>query len=148
LIPPVGNIVQTAVANPDFSLLVAAVLRASQGNTNVAALLSSNGPFTVFAPTNAAFKKIGFNTAADFLTKNPDDLTPILAYHVISGRIFSSDLSNGITPAMFAGGNTTITLTGGPQIKGNGNSTASNIVKTDLVATNGVIHVIDQVLLP
>lgn len=148
LMPPVGNIVQTAVANPDFSLLVAAVLRASQGSTNVAALLSGNGPFTVFAPTNDAFKKLGFNTPADFLTANPDVLTPILAYHVISGRIFSSDLSNGITPAMFAGGSTTITLTGGPKIKGNGNSSPSNIVATDVVATNGVIHVIDQVLLP
>jgi uncharacterized surface protein with fasciclin (FAS1) repeats len=142
LIPPVGNIVATAVANPDFSYLVAAVLRASEGGTNVAGLLSGDGPFTVFAPTNDAFKKAGFNTIADIMNTNPDALTPILAYHVIGARIFSSDLSNGITPAMFAGGTTTITLTG------TNNAMAANIIKTDIVATNGVIHVIDGVLLP
>lgn len=148
LIPPVGNIVQTAVANPDFSFLVAAVLRASQGSTNVAALLSGKGPFTVFAPTNDAFKKLGFKSEADFLNSKPDDLTSILGYHVIAGRIFSSDLSEGLMPGMFLGGKTTITLGGGPKIKGNGNASASTIVATDVVANNGVIHVINQVLLP
>lgn len=149
LIPPVGNIVQTALAaNPEFTYLVAAVLRASEGSTNVAALLSGAGPFTVFAPVNQAFKNAGFATIASIMSANPNDLTPILAYHVIPARIFSSDLSNGITPTMFAGGTTTITLTGGPKIKGNSNAMAANIVKTDIVATNGVIHVIDGVLLP
>lgn len=148
LIPPVGNIVATAVANPNFSYLVAAVLRASQGSTNVAQLLSSNGPFTVFAPVNKAFIDAGFKTIADITNANPDDLTPILAYHVISGRVFSSDLSDNMNVPMLAGGNTTITLAGGPKIKGNGNANAINIVKTDVVATNGVIHVIDGVLLP
>lgn len=148
LMPPVGNIVQTAVANPNFSFLVAAVLRASQGSTNVAALLSGDGPFTVFAPTNDAFKKLGFKSEADFLTANPDDLTPILGYHVIAGRVFSSDLSEGLMPSMLLSGKTTITLAGGAKIKGNGNTTAANIIQTDIVSTNGVIHVIDNVLLP
>jgi uncharacterized surface protein with fasciclin (FAS1) repeats len=149
LMPPTGNIVQTAIAaNPEFSYLVAAVTRASQGSTNVAGLLSGTGPFTVFAPVNQAFKNAGFNTIADIMNASPDALTPILAYHVIPARVFSSDLSNGIMPTMFLGGTTTITLTGGPKIKGNGNATAANIVKTDIVATNGVIHVIDGVLLP
>lgn len=149
LIPPTGNIVQTAIAaSPEFTYLVAAVLRASQGSVNVAGLLSGAGPFTVFAPTNQAFINAGFPTIASITNASPAALTPILAYHVIGARIFSSDLSNGIQPVMFAGGTTTITLTGGPKIKGNGNSTASNIVKTDIVCTNGVIHVIDGVLLP
>lgn len=148
LMPPVGNIVQTAVANPNFSFLVAAVLRASQGSTNVAALLSGDGPFTVFAPTNDAFKKMGFMSEADFLNANPDDLTPILGYHVISGRVFSSDLSEGLRPDMFSGGKTTITLAGGAKIKGNGNLNPANIIQTDIVSTNGVIHVIDEVLKP
>lgn len=149
LMPPTGNIVQTAIAaNPEFSYLVAAVTRASQGSTNVAGLLSGTGPFTVFAPVNQAFKNAGFNTIADIMNASPNALTSILAYHVIPARVFSSDLSNGIMPTMFLGGTTTITLTGGPKIKGNGNTTAANIVKTDIVATNGVIHVIDGVLLP
>lgn len=148
LMPPVGNIVATAVANPNFSYLVAAVLRASQGSTNVAALLSGDGPLTVFAPTNQAFINAGFATIADITAASPDALTPILAYHVVEGRVFSSDLTNNMSVPMYAGGNTTITLTGGPKIKGNGNAMAHNIIKTDVVTTNGVIHVIDGVLLP
>ncbi|HLO37521.1 MAG TPA: fasciclin domain-containing protein [Lacibacter sp.] len=148
LMPPVGNIVATAVANPNFTYLVAAVLRASQGSTNVAALLSGDGPLTVFAPVNQAFINAGFATIADITAADPNALTPILAYHVVVGRVFSSDLTNNMSVPMFAGGNTTITLTGGPKIKGNGNAMAANIIKTDIVTTNGVIHVIDGVLLP
>jgi uncharacterized surface protein with fasciclin (FAS1) repeats len=148
LIPPVGNIVATAVANPNFTYLVAAVLRASQGSTNVAALLSGDGPLTVFAPVNQAFINAGFATIADITAADPNALTPILAYHVVAGRVFSSDLTNNMSVPMFAGGNTTITLTGGPKIKGNGNAMAANIIKTDIVTSNGVIHVIDGVLLP
>lgn len=149
LIPPTGNIVQTAIAaNPEFTYLVAAVLRASQGSTNVAGLLSGTGPFTVFAPVNQAFINAGFATINDIMNASPDVLTPILAYHVIGARVFSSDLTNGMTPTMFLGGTTTITLNGGAKIKGTGNATASNIVKTDIATTNGVIHVIDGVLLP
>lgn len=148
LMPPVGNIVATALADKDFTYLVAAVLRASQGSTNVAALLSSDGPLTVFAPRNQAFIDAGFATIADINAADPDELTKILAYHVVAGRVFSSDLTNDMSVPMFAGGNTTITLTGGPKIKGNGNAMAFNIVKTDIVATNGVIHVIDGVLKP
>jgi uncharacterized surface protein with fasciclin (FAS1) repeats len=148
LFPATGNIVQTAIANPNLSLLVAAVLRASQGTTNVAAVLSSAGPFTVFAPTNQAFINAGFPDAASINAADPNTLTSILTYHVIAGRIFSSDLSNGITPATVNGETVTITLTHGPQVKGKSNSTPSNIVATDIVTTNGVVHVIDQVLLP
>jgi uncharacterized surface protein with fasciclin (FAS1) repeats len=149
LMPPVGNIVATAIANPDFSYLVAAVLRASEGTTNVAALLSGDGPLTVFAPTNEAFMKAGFATTADIAAADPDFLTSILAYHVVAGRVFSSDLTNNMSVPMFAGGNTIITLNGGAKILGEGNGMqAHNITKTDIVTTNGVIHVIDGVLLP
>lgn len=148
LMPPTGNIVATAQANPDFSYLVAAVLRASQGSTNVAEVLSGNGPFTVFAPTNDAFKAAGFATIADINNADPNMLTSILTYHVISGRIFSSDLTNGAQPVTVNGGKLTIGLNNGATVKGNGNTTPSKIVSTDLVTTNGVIHVIDQVLLP
>ena len=148
LIPAVGNIVQTAQGNANLSLLVAAVLRASQGSTNVAAVLSGAGPFTVFAPTNQAFINAGFADANAINAADPNVLTSILTYHVIAGRIFSSDLADGIMPATVNGETVTITLGSGPQVKGKGNTTASNIIATDIVTTNGVVHVIDQVLLP
>lgn len=148
LMPPTGNIVETAQANPNFTYLVAAVLRASQGSTNVAEVLSGNGPFTVFAPTNDAFKAAGFATIADINNADPNTLTSILTYHVIAARVFSSDLTNGAQPATVNGGKVTIGLTNGATVKGNGNATPSKIIATDLVTTNGVIHVIDQVLLP
>jgi len=148
LLPATGTIVQTAIANPNLSLLVAAVLRASQGTTNVAAVLSSAGPFTVFAPTNQAFINAGFADTSAINAADPNTLTSILTYHVIAGRIFSSDLVNGETPATVNGETVTILLTNGPQVKGQSNSTPSNIIATDILTTNGVVHVIDQVLLP
>ncbi|QEC69572.1 fasciclin domain-containing protein [Panacibacter ginsenosidivorans] len=148
LIPPSGNIVETAVANPDFSYLVAAVLRASEGTTDVAGVLSGTDPLTVFAPTNQAFINAGFATIADIQAADPDVLTSILTYHVVNGRVFSSDLTDGATPSTLNGGTVTIDLGATATVKGNTNTTASNIVATDIVTTNGVIHVIDQVLLP
>lgn len=79
---------------------------------------------------------------------DPATLTAILTYHVIGARVFSSDLTDGMKPTMLSGGTTTIELSGGARIRGKGNTSASNIIKTDVVATNGVIHVIDRVLLP
>lgn len=148
LIPAVGTIVQTAQGNANLSYLVAAVLRASQGSVNVASVLSSAGPFTVFAPTNQAFKDAGFATTDAINAADPAALTPILTYHVIGARIFSSDLTEGAEPVTVNGGKLRIGLAGGPKVKGKSNSSASNIILTDIVATNGVVHVIDQVLLP
>ncbi|MBL7704156.1 MAG: fasciclin domain-containing protein [Taibaiella sp.] len=148
LMPPSGNIVALAQSNPDLSLLVAAVLRASEGTTNVASVLSGNGPFTVFAPTNAAFQAAGFPDAAAIQAADPNTLAGILTYHVIAARVFSSDLSEGAMPATVNGGTVTITLSGGAKVKGAGNTTASNITATDMMATNGVVHVVDAVLLP
>jgi uncharacterized surface protein with fasciclin (FAS1) repeats len=148
LLPATGTIVQTAIGNPNLSYLVAAVLRASQGAVNVAEVLSSAGPFTVFAPTNNAFMQAGFPTIASLQAADPAVLTPILTYHVIPARVFSSDLVNNSTPGTVNGGTVTITLTGGAKVKGNNNTVPSNIIATDILATNGVVHVIDRVLLP
>lgn len=148
LMPPTGNIVQTAQANTNFSYLVAAVTRASTGSTNVAAALTAAGPLTVFAPTNQAFINAGYPTIASIQAEDPAVLTKILTYHVIAARVLSSDLTEGLTPATLNGTNVTITLTGGAKVKGTNNSTASNITAANLITTNGVIHVIDQVLLP
>jgi len=148
LMPPMGNIVQTAQSNPNFSLLVAAVLRASQGTTNVAQVLSGQGPLTVFAPTNQAFINAGFANVAAIQAADPAVLTSILTYHVVGARIFSGDLTEGAKPATVNGGALSITLSGGAKVKGNKNTTASVISPANMVTTNGVIHVIDQVLMP
>jgi uncharacterized surface protein with fasciclin (FAS1) repeats len=149
LIPPAGNLVVTAQANPDFSYLVAAILKASTGKTNVAGLLSGSGIYTVFAPTNKAFIGAGFPTIASIQAADPDVLTSILTYHVIAARVFSSDLTNNAQPTTLNGGKVTIKLTSGAQVLGVGNGTnASNITATNIMASNGVIHVIDRVLLP
>ena len=148
LFPATGTIVQTAINSPDLSLLVAAVLRASQGSTDVASVLSGTGPFTVFAPTNQAFINAGFADVNAINAADPNTLTSILTYHVITGRVFSSDLTDGATPATLNGGTVTISLSSGAQVKGNGNSTAANITAIDIVVSNGVVHIIDQVLLP
>ncbi|MEJ5964050.1 fasciclin domain-containing protein [Pedobacter immunditicola] len=148
LMPPAGNIVEVAQANPNFSFLVAAVLRASQGSTNVAQVLSGAGPLTVFAPTNQAFINAGFADIAAIQAAEPAALTSILTYHVIASRVFSSDLTEGAKPATVNGATVNITLTGGAKVKGNKNATASVILPANIVTTNGVIHVIDQVLLP
>jgi uncharacterized surface protein with fasciclin (FAS1) repeats len=154
LIPAAGNIVETAVAS-GLDSLVKAVTRATTapgGDPSLAGTLGS-ARLTVFAPTNAAFTQL---LAALSLAKIDDipvaTLLSVLRYHVVGGRAFSSDLSNS-NLAMLAGGNTVINLTngttGGPTITGNGNgANRSNIIATNIVCRNGVVHLIDRVLLP
>lgn len=142
LMPPAGNIVEVAAANPNFTYLVAAVKRAGLVNA-----LAGAGPLTVFAPSNQAFIDAGFPTIASIEAAPASALIPILTYHVFAGRVFSSDITNGQVLTMLSGETTTISLANGAQIDGAG-SAPSNIIQTDIMATNGVIHVIDRVLLP
>lgn len=132
------NIVQLAMANEELSTLVAAVKAAGLVNT-----LSGEGPFTVFAPTNAAFEALPEGTLETLLKpENKDQLTAILTYHVVPAKVMSSDLSNGQTAATVQGENVTVDLTDGVKISG------ANVVAADVDASNGVVHVIDQVILP
>lgn len=147
LIPPVGNLVEAVRADTTLTYLAAAVVRASQGNINVAAILSSGGIYTVFAPTNQAFRDAGFATVIDINAADPNVLASILTYHVLAGRVFSSDLTEGAQPTTLAGGTLTISLVNGPSVKGSGNPSPSNIIGTNIMGSNGVIHVIDRVLL-
>lgn len=147
LMPPVGNLVEAVLADTTLTYLAAAVVRASQGNVNVAALLSDGGIYTVFAPTNQAFRDAGFATVNDINPADPNALAAILTYHVLAGRVFSSDLTEGAQPTTLAGGTLTVSLVNGATVKGSGNSSTSNIIETSIMGSNGVIHLIDRVLL-
>jgi len=132
------DIVDTAVAAGSFTTLVAAVQAAGLVET-----LKGEGPFTVFAPTDAAFAALPAGTVEDLLKpENKDKLAAILTYHVVSGKVMSTDLTEGMKAASVQGGELTITLDGGAKVNGATVSTA------DIEATNGVIHVIDSVILP
>jgi uncharacterized surface protein with fasciclin (FAS1) repeats len=148
---PTKDIAQIAAGNGGFTALVAAL----QKTGLIGAVTQPGNNLTVFAPTDAAFAQLPapLNTAANIRSiSDPgtiDQLRKVLTYHVIGARVFSADLRDGIQPAtLFAGEQVSISLANGPKVKGNGNATGSNIVLTDLLARNGVIHVIDQVLLP
>ena len=132
------DIVDTAVAAGNFTTLTAALTAAGLVDT-----LKGAGPFTVFAPTDAAFAALPAGTVEDLLKpENKDKLIAILTYHVIAGKVMSTDLSEGLKAKTVNGAEVTITLEGGAKVNGAVISTA------DIVASNGVIHVIDSVILP
>ncbi len=146
LIAETKNIVALAQSNPNLSFLVAAVLRANEGATKVVDILSGAGPFTVFAPTNDAFKAAGFATEAAIKAADPAFLATVLTYHVIGARVYSTNLTSGdVTTAQ--GSKVSINATNAT-VKGVSNSTASKIIAVNISASNGVVHVIDSVLLP
>ena len=147
----VGTIVDVAVGNEDFSTLVAAVTAADLG-----AILSGDGPFTVFAPTNDAFAKVNQDTLNALLTPaKKADLTALLTYHVVSGKLTAPDVVKAITDG---GGTATLTSVQGAMLKASldGDSVIledatggkSKVIMTDVDASNGVIHAIDTVVMP
>ncbi len=149
LMPPSKNLLDLAKGDANLSYLVAAVTRASANSSTVLdALMSTNNAFTVFAPTNQAFIDAGFATEADLTAANSDTLTTILLNHVLPGRVFSSNLKAGdVTTAGAQMIN--IDLSDGVKIKGKGNGTnTAKVTKANVLATNGIVHVIDRVLLP
>jgi uncharacterized surface protein with fasciclin (FAS1) repeats len=132
------DIVDTAVSAGSFTTLVAAVQAAGLVDT-----LKGEGPFTVFAPTDEAFAALPAGTVEDLLKpENKDKLVSILTYHVVSGKVMSTDLTEGMMAPTVQGGEVTITLDGGAKVNG------ANVTTADIEASNGVIHVIDTVLIP
>ena len=145
------NIVENAVNSKDHTTLVAAVKAAGLVET-----LSGEGPFTVFAPTNTAFEKLPAGTVDTLLKpENKDQLTGVLTYHVVSGRMTAEDLMAKIKEG---GGNYNMTtVSGGPltaQMSGDklviidASGGGSTVTTADVLQSNGVIHVVDSVLLP
>lgn len=133
------NIVQVAAENGNFNTLVAAVKAAGLVET-----LSGPGPFTVFAPTDAAFAKLPEGTVAGLIA-DKEKLSAILTYHVLSGRVVASDIikSNGATPTTVNGEKLDIEVRNGKVFVNQ-----AQVTTADVAASNGVIHVIDGVLIP
>ncbi|PZO18634.1 MAG: hypothetical protein DCF26_07205 [Burkholderiales bacterium] len=130
-----ADIVDTAVAAGSFKTLVTAVQAAGLVDT-----LKGPGPFTVFAPTDEAFAKIPKATL-DALLKDKAALTKVLTYHVVPGKVMAKDVKAGMVKTV-QGSSITVSTTGGVKVD------AANVVKTDIAADNGVIHVIDTVIMP
>lgn len=147
-----GTIVEVASGNSDFSTLVSAVQTAGLAET-----LSGEGPYTVFAPNNAAFEEVpAAERDALMQADRREDLTGILTYHVVAGRLTAADVAAALQAG---GGSTTLTTVEGGTLTvrdaGGGRITITDeagntatVVSTDVMASNGVIHVIDGVLMP
>ena len=136
------TIVDIAASNPDFSTLVTAVQAAGLTET-----LAGPGPYTVFAPTNDAFAKLPAGTLETLLEPaNKDQLTSILTYHVVPAEVMAADVTAGDVTTV--NGATFSVSTDGGVVISDGQGRTAKVVQTDIVASNGVIHVIDAVLLP
>jgi uncharacterized surface protein with fasciclin (FAS1) repeats len=134
-----SDIVTLAVGNENLSTLVAAVKAAGLVET-----LQGDGPFTVFAPTNEAFAALPAGTLESLLKpENKDQLVAILTYHVVSGKVMSTDLKNGQKAATVNGKSITVKLANGKAMIND-----ATVVAADVMASNGVVHVIDKVILP
>jgi uncharacterized surface protein with fasciclin (FAS1) repeats len=131
-----ANIVETAIAAGSFNTLVAAVKVAGLAET-----LSGPGPFTVLAPTDEAFAKLPAGTVEGLLKDIPK-LTAVLTYHVIAGKFMAADVIKLSAAKTVQGQSVTIATINGVKVDG------ANVVKTDIETDNGVIHVIDSVILP
>jgi uncharacterized surface protein with fasciclin (FAS1) repeats len=133
-----SDIVDTAVAAGSFTTLVAAVQAAGLVDT-----LKGEGPFTVFAPTDDAFAKLPEGTVASLLKpENKDTLVAILTYHVVPAKVMAADVKTGTAPTV-NGKSLSIVVSDKGVMVGD-----AKVIKTDIVTSNGVIHVIDTVLLP
>jgi uncharacterized surface protein with fasciclin (FAS1) repeats len=148
---PAGDIVDTAASAADFSTLVAAVKAAGLVDT-----LKSKGPFTVFAPTNAAFAKLPAGTVDTLLKpENKGTLTSILTYHVVPGKLMAADVIAAIKAGggkaevtTVQGGKLTASMMGNMVMLRDAKGGMSHVRTADLGTSNGVIHVIDTVVMP
>jgi uncharacterized surface protein with fasciclin (FAS1) repeats len=146
-----ATIVGVAASNEDFSTLVAAVTAADLVET-----LSSEGPFTVFAPVNAAFDKLPDGTVSTLLKpESKGTLTAVLTYHVVAGKLMAADVIAAIekndgsfSVKTVQGGMLTATIKDGKVILTDEKGGMSTVVMTDVAASNGVIHAIDTVVMP
>jgi uncharacterized surface protein with fasciclin (FAS1) repeats len=139
-----GMDVEVASGSDDFETLVAAVTAADLVET-----LSGEGPFTVFAPVDAAFEALPAGTVDTLLKpENKEQLTAILTYHVVAGEVMSSDLTDGQKVTTVQGAELTVGIDGGTVTLTDATGATVEVVSADVDASNGVIHAIDGVLMP
>lgn len=139
-----ATVVDVATSNEDFSTLVTAVEAAGLAET-----LSGDGPFTVFAPVNDAFAALPAGTVDSLLLpENQDQLTGVLTYHVVPKEAMSGDLSDGMTVTTVQGQPLTVGVSDAGVTLTDGTGNTVSVVQADIEAGNGVVHVIDEVLLP
>ena len=138
------TVVDVAAAAPDFSTLVTAVTEAGLVDT-----LSGSGPFTVFAPKNEAFAALPAGTLDSLLLpENRDQLASVLTYHVVPGKVLSGDLTDGMKVTTVQGAPLTVNVRDGAVTLTDGAGRTVSVVQPDVEAGNGVVHVVDAVLLP
>lgn len=138
------DIVATAIGTESLSTLVTAVKAAGLVET-----LQGEGPFTVFAPTNDAFAKLPAGTVDTLLKpENVEQLKGVLTYHVVSGKVLSKDLQNGQVVKTVNGQNLTVEITDGMVFLVDANGGKAKVTTADVEAKNGVVHIIDAVVLP
>ncbi|QMW03285.1 fasciclin domain-containing protein [Spirosoma foliorum] len=153
LIPATGNLLTAIQANPNLTFLSAAIKRIATSNPTLLSTLdnaSATNTATLFAPNDAAFKadKVYYSLAA-IESANSQTLANTLFYHVLPGVTFSNQFQSGTVSTMLSGNKVTVIVTGTQiSVKGNKNTTAAFVKQADITATNGVIHIIDQVLQP
>lgn len=134
---PTNDVVELAQATTELSTLVTAVVTA-----NLVTTLKGSGPFTVFAPTNDAFAKLE-DGVLEVLLANPTVLADLLKYHVVSGKVLSTDLTTTSVQTLLSGKSISVSVANGVTLNG-----TASVVEADIEATNGVVHVIDEVLIP
>ncbi len=140
------TVVNHAIANPSFSTLVTTITM--DGQPDFVNILSGTGSFTVFAPTNDAFTALTAELVAMEFVPTTEQLTTVLQYHVVApANVLAGSLTEGQVVTPLAGGTFTVSLMGGAKIT-DGSARVTNIITTDVQASNGVIHAIDRVLLP
>ena len=138
------DVVETAIATESLSTLVAAVKAAGLVET-----LQGEGPFTVFAPTNAAFEKLPAGTLDTLLMpENKEQLASLLKYHVVSGEVLSTDLTNGQTVTTLNGNTLTVEINGEGVYLVDATGSRATVSQPDVTTSNGVVHVIDSVVMP
>lgn len=138
ILPP--SVVDIAIQNESFSTLVSAVVKAGLVDA-----LSAEGPFTVFAPTNAAFESLFMELNVSGLDDlSGDDLMPILLYHVVADNVLAAEVTEGLVPSLKTDSDISVTITSDGVMLDD----RATIVATDIQGSNGVVHVIDQVILP
>ena len=151
LFPPRYNCLQTIQSDSGFTFLTAALTLLDSTGATLPGMLSTGGPYTIFAASNNAFRSAGYSDISYINNVNQDSLLRLLQYQVITGRYFTHDLVTlSLVPTLLIGDSLTIgsDAFNNISVKGSNDSTASNLIRQNIMTVNGVIHSVDQLLLP